>query len=295
MTTDLAPTTNLDALLDSYDGDLPEATGTGLGACYWLHGTNKSGAKTSGVLYIKDSEVADIPGPPWQNDGRYEDQETPERGFSASAVKIAPIIWHAQWYMPERDDDGQPAKRRGPKKWIQGYEEGAQKHIDLICLIEGLGEPVVWSADGQNKCGALLDILSKYRSGLLRQATMRARKSGRRTPPPWAYWLPIANKKTADGKTDYQKVIVGGKETGSVVTPPALFLPPDAIDTLLVTPDQFRQAADLYFAFQEWSKEPRVYVEQPQAQLTSGRNVPQEYDEGEFAEDVGPDGKPLPF
>lgn len=286
MTTDLTqPTTNLDALLDSYDGDLPEQTGTGLGTCYWLHGSNKGGAKTPGVLYIKESEVADEPAAPWTNDNRYEEQETPERGFSAAAVKIAPIVWHSQWYMPDRDDDGQPSKRKGPKKWITGYEAGAQKHMDLICLVEGLSDPVVFSADGQNKCGAMLDILSRYRNGLLRQATMRARKSGRKTPPPWAYWLPIANKRTADGKVDYVKVFDGsGKETGSVVTPPALFLPPDAIDSLLVTPEQFRTAAEMYFAFQEWSKEPRVYVEQPQAQLTSGRNVPQEIEEAVFDE-----------
>lgn len=288
MTTDMAPASNLDALLDSYDGELPEQTGTGLGTCYWLHGSNKGGAKTPGVLYVKDTEIADIPSDPWQNDGRYEDQENPERGFSAAMVRIAPIIWHAQWYMPERSEDDQPRRRRGPKRWIQGYQDGAQKHLDLICLVEGLSDPMVISADGQNKCGAFLDILSKYRNGLLRQATMRARKSGRRAPPPWSYWLPVANKRTPDGKTDYVKVYDGaGKETGAVVTPPALFLPPDAIDSLLVTPEQFKQAADLYFAFQEWSKEQRVYVEQPQAQLTSGshRNVPEDYDEGEFSDD----------
>lgn len=277
------PTTNLDALLDSYDGELPEQTGTGLGTCYWLHGSNKGGAKTPGVLYIKESEVADIPDAPWTNDNRYEEQETPERGFSASAVKIAPIVWHSQWYMPEMDSKGQPVKRRGPKKWIAGYESGAQKHIDLICLVEGLGDPVVFAGDGQNKCGALIDILNRYRNGLLRQATMRARKGGRKTPPPWAYWLPIANRRTADGKTIYEDVIVNGEKKG-MVTPPALFLPPDAIDSLLVTPEQFRTAADMYFAFQEWSKEPRVYVEQPQAQLTSGRNVPQEIEEATFDE-----------
>lgn len=282
MTTDLTtPASNLDTLLNTYDGELPEQTGTGLGTCYWLHGSNKGGAKTPGVLYVKDSEVADIPGPPWQGDARYEDQENPEFGFSAAQVKIAPIIWHAQWYL---SDQNEGERRKGPKRWIQGYESGAQKHLDLICLVEGLPDPMLISADGQNKCGALLDILNRYRNGLLRQATMRARKNNK-TVPPWAYWLPIGNKKTADGKTDYVKVADrAGKDTGSVVTPPALFLPPDAIDTLLVTPDQFRQAAELYFAFLEWSKEPRVYVEQPQAQLPAGgRNVPQPYDEAEEA------------
>lgn len=283
MTTGLAPTSNLDALLDSYDGDLPESTGTGLGTCYWLHGSNKGGAKTNGVLYVKDTEIADTPDAPWAADSRYEDQEQPEFGFSASAVKIAPIIWHSQWYMPERDEEGQPARRKGPKKWIMGYETGAQKHLDLICLVEGLSEPMVISADGQNKCGAFLDILSKYRNGLMRQAGMRARKSGRRAPPPWAYWLPIANKKTADGKTDYQKVIVNGQDKGSVVTPPALFLPADAIESLLVTPEQFRAAADIYFSFMEWSREQYVYTDQPAPpQLASGRNVPQPIDEAEF-------------
>src|SRR5262245_58738910 len=78
MTTDLATTSTLDALLDSYDGDVPESTGIGFGTFYWLHGTNKGGAKTAGVFYVKDTELAEQPAAPWQADDRYEDQAEPE-------------------------------------------------------------------------------------------------------------------------------------------------------------------------------------------------------------------------
>lgn len=293
MTTDLAPTSALDALLDSYDGELPESAGTGLGTFYWLHGTNKGGSKTPGVFYMKDTEVADVPGAPWQNDGRYEDQPEPEHGFSAALLKIAPIIWHSQWHMPATGDDGdaQRTRRRGPKDWINGYREGAQKHLDLICLVEGVPDPMLFVADGQNKCGAMLDILGRYRNGLLRQATFRAKRSGKKIVPPWTFWLPIVNKKTADGKTEYQKVLVGGVDKGSVVTPPALFLPPDAIDTLLIGNDQFKLAADIYAAYLDWSREIRQPPQITNAsytvsvpQLPPGKNVPQPIEEGELVE-----------
>jgi hypothetical protein len=276
-TTDLARS-NLDQLLDSYEGELPESTGTGLGTFYWYHGSNRAGAKTPGVFYVKNTEIAEAPDAPWQLDSRFEDQPEPEYGYSAALLKIAPILWHAQWYMPSEQQVG---KRRGPKQWITGYEKGAQKHLDLICLVEGMPEPMVLAADGQNKCGALLDILSAYRNGLLRQATFRARKNGRKVVPPWTYWLPIANKKTGDGKTDYVKVTAPGSDDGSIVTPPALFLPPGAIDSLTVTADQFRTAAEIYTAFLAWSRDPYTFT--PNApQLTDGRNVPQEVSEDDL-------------
>lgn len=281
-TTDLARS-NLDQLLDSYDGELPESTGTGLGTFYWYHGSNKGGAKTPGVFFTKNTEVADAPDLPWQADNRFEDQPEPEYGYSAASLWIAPILWHVQWYMPSKRDDGESnAQQRGPKQWLMGYEDGAQKQLDIVCLVEGIPDPMVLSAHGKNKSGALLDILNAYRNGLLRQAMFRARKSGRRVVPPWSYWLPIANKKTADGKTDYQKVYDrNGKETGAVVTPPALFLPPDAIDSLLVTPEQFRLGAEVYQSFLAWSREPYTFT--PNApQLTDGRNVPEPIDEPPF-------------
>lgn len=286
MTTDLAPTSNLDALLGSYDGDLPESSGTGLGTFIWLHGTNKSGAKTPGVFYVKDTELADLPDAPWGLDNRYEENDEPERGFSAAQLRIAPIIWHSQWFLPAGDDDRQ-RKARGPKNWISGYVEGAQKHLDLICLVEGITDPMVFSANGQNKCGAMLDILKTYRNGLQRQAQFRAKRADKsRVVPPWTYWLPIANQKTGDGKTVYTEVF--DKETGkggSVVTPPALFLPADAIDSLLVTPEQFRLGAEIYAAYLEWSREQRINRDTVEGSYTvenrpalpapTHRNIPQ--------------------
>jgi hypothetical protein len=286
MSTDLA-TTKLDALLGSYDGELPESAGTGLGTFYWLHGTNKGGSKTPGVFYTKDTEVAEPPSAPWQPDSRYEDQDEPERGYSAALLKIAPIIWHSQWYLPANEEED--GRRRGPKRWITGYQEGAQKHLDLICLVEGVPDPMLFVADGQNKCGAMLDILARYRAGLLRQATFRAKRGGKKIVPPWTFWLPISSKKTTDGKIDYQKVLVNGVDKGSVVTPPALFLPPDAIESLLISPEQFQLAAEVYTAYLAWSREMRqppnvtnaTYTVSGPPQLPLGRNVPVPIDESD--------------
>ena len=287
MTTDLA-TSRQDALLDTYDGNLPESTGTGLGTFYWLHGTNKGGAKTPGVFYVKDSELPDPPEAPWQPDARYEDQAEPERGYSAALLKIAPIVWHSQWYMPERDEDGEQVRRKGPRDWINGYKDGAQKHTDLICLVEGIADPLVLSADGKYKSGALMDIIRMYRNGLLRKADFRARKRGKRAVP-WMFWLPIGQRKRTDGSTDYVKVInpKTGKETGSTATPPTLYLPVDT-DSLLVTEEQLRLGGEIFSAFLEWSRELRQprdvteasYTVSAAPQLPAGRNVP--IDEDEF-------------
>ncbi len=273
MTTDITTTSKLDALLDTYDGDVPESTGTGLGTFYWLHGTNKGGAKTPGVFYVKDTELSEPPAAPWQADSRYEDQAEPEYGYSAALLKIAPIVWHSQWYMPERNDAGEQVRRRGPKDWLEQYEAGAQKHISLICFVDGIDDPLVLSADGRNKCGAITDIIRTYRNGLLRKADLRARKRGKRAMP-WMFWLPIAHKRRADGSTDYIKVVDGaGKETGSVVTPPTLYLPTDAIESMLIDETRLRLGGEIYAAFVEWSRELRQPVNAP-AQLPPGRNVP---------------------
>lgn len=259
----------LTRLLDVIGDDLPDIGGIGLGTFYWLHGTNKGGAKAPGAFYVKDTEVADVPASPWQNDARFEDEG--EVGFSATELKIAPIVWRSQWYMPSED-------RQGPKNWLVGYEDGASKQLDLICLVEGIADPMVLSASGANKSGAFLDILSQYRRGLLHRATLKAKRG----VPPWAYWLPIANKRTADGKTIFDPVKDrSGKDTGAVVTPPALYLPADAIDRLVLSEDDFRRGIEAYRQYSEWAKERRLppqiaegyVVNAPQ--LPPGRNTPQ--------------------
>jgi hypothetical protein len=290
MTTDIATTSKLGALLDSYEGEVPESAGTGLGTFYWLHGTNKGGAKTNGVFYIKDTELAEPPAAPWQADERYEDQTEPEYGYSTALLRIAPIIWHSQWYMPERDEDGEQVRRKGPRDWRDHYESGMQKHTDLICLVEGIDDPLVLSADGKYKSGALIDIIRMYRNGLLRKADFQARKRGKRAVP-WMFWLPIAQKKRADGTAEYVDVIdpKTGKKTGSVVTPPTLYLPPDAIESLLVTEDQLKLGGEIFTAFLRWSRELRTPRDVTESAYTSGTlrplvscGGPQPVDEEEF-------------
>jgi hypothetical protein len=75
-------------------------------------------------------------------------------------------------------------------------------------------------------------------------------------------------------------VLSGGVDKGSVVTPPTLFLPADAIDSLLVTPEQFRMGAEVYRSYLEWSRERRQPPSEPGytisdvPQLPPGKNVP---------------------
>ncbi|MFK5283768.1 hypothetical protein ACI3PL_29750, partial [Lacticaseibacillus paracasei] len=80
----------------------------------------------------------------------------------------------------------------------------------------------ILSADGANKEKPLSDIVKSYRDGLLKQASRVAKRG----LPLWTFWLPIANRRTADGKPAYTEATdASGKSYGSIVTPPTLYLP----------------------------------------------------------------------
>lgn len=232
------------------------------GTFYWLHGTKQ--ARLPGCFYVKSAELGDPPAAPWQADNRFDD----ETGYSAPALRLAIIGWRSQWYTQE-----EPKK---PKIWLPGYQAGARKHTDFLCFAEGIEPPMMLSTDGMNKEKPLSDIVKSYRGGLLTQASRIARKA----LPLWTFWLPIANKRQSNGSTDYiEAQDANGKKYGSVVTPPALYLPEDAMESCFVGEEILRRGTDVAREYTEWFNARRTAPDVIEGEvlpaLPAPRNVPQ--------------------
>lgn len=258
--------------LDMLPDEIPGASNLEPGRLSWYHGTNAAGAKAPGCFYGRDTAFTDEPPAPWVVDERYADQS--ELGYSTPELRIAFVGSRSQWFIPG-DEQGDP-----PKEWLSGYQDGAKKLVEYLILIDGLNDPMVLSVSGKYKAGPFADILSGYRRGALAQAMRKIK----RTLPPWAFWLPIANRRDRDGKTIYEKASDGeGKEYGSIVTPPALAAAPIAVatQTLLYGAEVWQQYADWF----KWRRTNRDTVEAqytvssaPQLSAPTHRNLPQPVD-----------------
>jgi hypothetical protein len=261
----------INAIEDLPTGDLAP------GVIWWLHGAKAGQTKAPGVWYAKATEFSDIPGAPWESDSRFDG----EAGFSTPTLRIAPIGWRAQWFMQDKNDP------KALPRYIPDYEAGANKHVEILAMIEGQTEVFIISVKGFHKTKAMLDAIRTYENGLLKQASRLAK----RALPRWTFWLPIKNKLNNKGETDYIEAQDGaGKAYGSVVTPPALYLPDDAMESCFVGESTLRRGADIRAQYDQWFKQKRlppqiaegVYHIEEVKQLSAGRNVPQPVEEGDL-------------
>lgn len=209
-----------------------------LGRLNWFHG-NKAG-KTPGAFFAKATEFNGEPSAPWKSDDRFEN----DAGYSASRLRLAFIAIRSQWFIPQ--ENAAPI-------WITGYEAGARKAVECLCLVEGVAEPMVLSLSKVTKAKPIEQIVKTYREGLLRQAS---RIAGRNLPL-WSFWLPIGNPER-DGKTQYEEVMKDGKSTGAVVTSPVLYLPENPMDTLFVGADLLQYGAEIFREHAAWTTERRL-------------------------------------
>lgn len=238
------------------------------GRFIWLHGLKQ--ARTPGVFYAKETEFSAAPVGGWSLDNRFDN----ERGYSAPALRIAIIGTRTQWFIPGLEG-------KAPT-YLPRYESGAKKHLEVLCMIDGLDDPMVFSASGMNKAKPMQDIIKIYNDGLLKQASRIAR----RALPPWSFWLPIRNRELS-GKTEYiEAKDASGKSYGSVVTPPALYLPDDAMETLFVGADIIRRGAEVREVFASWfeirRRTPDVIEGEVLPALPAPKNAPQPVGEDEL-------------
>lgn len=219
--------------------EIPDAGALEPGRIVWLHGVKQ--AKTPGVFYAKDLAFSTPPDEPWAPDDRFDD----EAGFSAPLLHLAVIGERSQWFIPADKDLGTQTE------WLPTYAANisAKKITEWLVLVEGINEPMVLSASGKHKAGPFTEAFQTYRTGLLTQASRVAKKQ----MPKWSFWLPFRNKLDAQGKTLYLDAADGaGKTYGSVVTPPVLALPKDALDALFVGAGILALGEEIKAQYETW-------------------------------------------
>lgn len=235
---------------------------------FWWHNGVKA-AKTPGSFYARAADYPEGLEEPWHSEERFDN----EPGYVAAQLNIAVILQRSQPFREIKDATG---KTTGIE-WLTQWSKGDKILTELLCLIEGYDQPVVWSMKGMTAKAVVGrgGILQTYRDGLLKTAC----KLARRALPQWSFWLPIASKRTADGKVAYE-------DTGfsSFITPPALVLPDNAIDVLfgrqsLITRGE--DALNMYPAWEQFKRLPgnifegETTVEMVPALPAPHRNVPQ--------------------
>lgn len=217
-----------------------------LPAMWWYNGVKN--ARTPGVFYIKADALSATPSEPWQPSARFEGEE----GFETETLHLLPICYRQQPYRTVTVGTG--AQQRRERQYLTEWVLGAQFHTELLCIVAGIEEPVVWSCHGMTS-RALTGkggIFAVYRTGLLKEAEKVAGKK----VPPWTFWLPIATQRDAMGR-----VIYTDTGHGSFVTPPALALPDkplaDLLDELFAGKEWVEYGYELYRQFEDWRNERR--------------------------------------
>lgn len=187
-------------------------------AIWWFNG-NKP-ARTPGRFYVKHAALQQEPLEPWVPSQRFAH----EPGFETETLHLALITWRQQPYRTL--DTAAGGEQRKTRQYLAAWEPGAQIHTEIVCLAEGIAEPVVWSFHGMTGRAVMgkSGLLATYRSGLLRAAEQVA---GKRLPL-WTFWLPLSTQIDTRGQVVYTDT-----GHGSLVTLPMLHLPTEADTTLM--------------------------------------------------------------
>jgi hypothetical protein len=247
-------------------------TSDGYARIYWMNGTPRD--KTPGRFWAFPDWLVDAGvsfGAPWkQADHTFSDGNS-KPIVAASALHVAPICWRQQNFL--KDDSG------GVASWLPlgkrgkfGPDEGVC--LEMLCLVEGLSEPVVLSAKSIKTAMAwLATILPEYRK--LRDAVKQSR--GGKAVPPWWFWLAI--RSAIDPQT---KQPIYEKTIGTMVTPPTWVLPGDLASretwkAMYVGNDMADIGEAAYAAARDWARQAIGDSRQPAetAAAPAGRNVPQ--------------------
>lgn len=215
-------------------------------AIWWYNGNKQ--AKTPGIFYVKGTALQQEPVEPWAPSQRFEN----ESGFETPTLHLALITWRQQPYHVVEVVSG--GEKRKDRRYIAEWEPGAQIHTEIVCLAEGIAEPVVWSFHGMTGRAVMgkTGIFNTYRNGLLREAEQIA---GKRLPL-WTFWLPISTLVNARGQVTYTDT-----GHGSLVTLPMLALAdtPQAelLDTLFVGEEWISYGYEVRRQFESWRTQRR--------------------------------------
>lgn len=222
-----------------------ETLSTDLPRFHWYHGM-RGGVAPAGHFFVKASAIGNAPSAPWVE---FTNQFN-EPGYKAESLKIAVLGKREQWFIPGENEDDKPT-------YITGYQEGAKSNIELLCFVEGFGtDPLVLSASGKFKAGALKAVVKQYETLLLKPAMTAAGKALHS----WTFWIPITAERDGKGQPVYEVTKGKNGSKGALVTPPILALPQNAMDELYVGNDLLKTGEAIRDAYKAWANERRLPV-----------------------------------
>lgn len=211
---------------------------------WWYNGAKQAG--TNGHFYTNEREFAECP-TGWTQVERYDD----EVGYTADALRIAVIRKRVQAYSEDRSSG------MAIKTWHPHYKPGYRLYTELLCLVEGIEEPVVWVVKGMlgKHVTSKFGLLQHHHDNIIKQAMTTWKGDG--VVPPWAFWVPIKADTTDKGKPVYTDTGYGSHVTLPKLDIP-LHVPREVLVGLYVGRAVLDNGLKIYQESAEWAKTQRT-------------------------------------
>jgi len=204
---------DLASFSSAYSDNAP--VGDGLARIHWHNGD--PGAKTPGAFFLTkrnaENNSVTVHGSPWREITRQFRSGSSEDGYEARALKIA-VLGVRQHDVTIDSDGVMTYVGRTPRGAAR--PAGWSLYVEILCMAQGLDQPVVWASKRIKTSMAMTTLLRAYRLELLEPIRQEKRNPN---VPSWAFWLPIR------GEVDAKRQPVYEKTKGAPVTPPKLILP----------------------------------------------------------------------
>lgn len=211
---------DLASFSSAYSDNAP--VGDGLARIHWHNGD--PGAKTPGAFFLTkrnaENNSVTVHGSPWREITRQFRSGSSEDGYEARALKIA-VLGVRQHDVTIDSDGVMTYVGRTPRGAAR--PAGWSLYVEILCMAQGLDQPVVWASKRIKTSMAMTTLLRAYRLELLEPIRQEKRNPN---VPSWAFWLPIR------GDVDAKRQPIYEKTKGAPVTPPKLILPDGDVATM---------------------------------------------------------------
>ena len=193
--------------------------------------------KRPAMFYLKANDLMSDPAEPWERSAWFRDENAYYFNAEGLSLNLAIIGYRARPFSKAVDADGK-FSRTFEVEYIPN--SGMQFYTEVICLVEGVDEPLIWAADGMTGA-AITEIVRGIHKGLL--ANTR-RLAGRRVPL-WTYWSAITAQTDNAGQ-----IVVMKSKAGGEYTPPMLIVPEveslAELEHYYIGDDNYRLCRELY-------------------------------------------------
>lgn len=204
----------------------------------WYNAKNRRPA----MFYIKNDDLMADPAEPWERSNWFKGENGYFFNAEGASINMAIIGYRARPFSKAVDADGK-FSRNFEAEYIPN--SGMQFYTEVICLVEGIDEPLLWAADGMTG-GAISGIIKGVHKGLLAST----RRLSRRSAPLWTYWSAITAQTDNAGQ-----IVVMQSKAGGEYTPPMLIVPEvesmEELQHYYIGDDNYRLCRELYHLHQE--------------------------------------------